>query len=174
MADQDEYDDEEIEDDGIDPDEIPDDQFVLMPEDKAGLEKVIALVRRHLPGMPPIHLRSAATLLLALERLPSTTPGASITFGFSTPNTDGNFGWADVQISEEELCLQIGEHFHSPGIGGDTETRSLLWMRAGSRSREGSSDAWHEWLEYASSMASQGHATFDDESEVDEDTWSDD
>jgi hypothetical protein len=42
--------------------------------------------------MSPDDLRSAASVLLALERLPATTPGVQVTFGFAQPNTDGNYG----------------------------------------------------------------------------------
>lgn len=73
--------------------------------------------------MSPGHVRSAASVLLALERLPATTSGIQVTFGFIQRNTDGNYGWVDIAISEDGLRLGIGEHYYDPSAGADTESR---------------------------------------------------
>src|SRR6266545_4040121 len=56
--------------------------FPLTIDDLKKLTGVIKLVREQLSEMNPACLRAAASVLLALERLPSTTPGVQVTFSF--------------------------------------------------------------------------------------------
>ena len=123
------------EDDLEDDDRENEGRFPLSVIDKPKIEKVVELVRDNLSSMSPADLRAAASILLALERLPLTTPGVQVTFGFVQPNTDGNFGWADIEISENEFRLGTGEHFHDPAVGGDTESRTVFEMQAGGSRR---------------------------------------
>ena len=65
-----------------DAEEVDDTRFPLTVRDKPRIEAIIGLVRDKLEEMTPDDLRSAATVLLALERLPSVTAGAAITSWF--------------------------------------------------------------------------------------------
>ncbi|MGH6662618.1 MAG: hypothetical protein ACREB6_13860 [Rhodospirillales bacterium] len=143
-------------------------RFPLKDDDLVKIRQVIDLIRSHLPDMRPVDVRAAASVLLALERLPDITPGVQITFGFAQPNTDGNFGWADIEISEDELRFGLGEHFYSPAVGGDTEVRTVFESQAGGDWREGEID---DWLPVASVIASEGHVSAEDYSEFDETDW---
>ena len=116
------------------------------------MKPVIEFVRKQLPAMSPGHIRSAAGVLLALERLPAMTAGIQITFGFVQHNTNGNYGWADISISESELRLGIGEHYYDPSVGGDTESRILFEAVAGGDSAEGDIDDWRQWTACAHSI----------------------
>ena len=51
------------------------DRFPLSREQISERAKLLRFVRSHLPAMAPADLRSAAAVLLALERLPASTPG---------------------------------------------------------------------------------------------------
>ena len=72
-------------------------RFPLSTDDIFKIEKVIKLVRERLPTM--IHQ-------LTFEALPACSSlwnvfppqhrGFRWTFGFVQPNTDGNYGWADI------------------------------------------------------------------------------
>ena len=55
----------------------------------------------------------------------------------SQPNLDGNYGWANLYISETEFHLGTGEHFYDPSVGGDTESRTLYEACAGDDAAEG-------------------------------------
>ena len=166
------------EDDDVDDDDNDNEgRFPLSITDKPKIERVIHLVRSHLPSMSPDDLRAAASVLLALERLPATTPGVQITFGFAQPNTSGNFGWADIEISENEFRLGVGEHFYDPSVGGDTESRTVFETQAGGDWREGDID---DWLPVANVIASEGSVSSEDYSnheaiewraEGDQDAW---
>lgn len=79
---------------------------------------------------------------LALERLPYATPGVDERLSFSTPNLDGSYAWADIQIFEKEFRLSLGEYFYTPGVGGDTESRTVFFAQAGSSWREGDINEW--------------------------------
>jgi hypothetical protein len=143
-------------------------RFPLSITDKPKIERVIHLVRGHLPSMSPDDLRAAASVLLALERLPATTPGVQVTLGFAQPNTDGNYGWADIEISENEFRLGVGEHFYDPSVGGDTESRTVFETQAGGDWREGDID---DWLPVANVIASQGSVSSEDYSDHEAIEW---
>lgn len=103
--------------------EVDASRFPLSLDDIAKMNLVIKLIREQLPSMTPRHILNASAVLRALERLPATTAGIQMTFGFVQRNTGGNYGWADISISETELTLGLGEHFYDPSVGGDTESR---------------------------------------------------
>jgi hypothetical protein len=103
--------------------------------------------------MTPAQLRSAAALLLVLERLPFTSPGVNVSLAFNQPNTDGNYGWAKISINETELQLGIGEHFYDPRVGGDTESETLFEAHAGADASQGSIELW---LPYAEARIADG------------------
>jgi hypothetical protein len=108
-------------------------------------------------------------VLLALERLPATTPGVQVTFGFAQRNIDGNYGWADISISVDELSLGIGEHYFDPLVGGDTETRVAFEAVAGGNSVEGDID---DWLPLARVCAAEGNISVEDYSDYELIEWS--
>jgi hypothetical protein len=64
--------------------------------------------------MTPDQIRASAFALFALEQLPGTTPGVDCRISFVQPNINGNFGWADIEISAREFRLTVGEHFYDP------------------------------------------------------------
>jgi hypothetical protein len=142
-------------------------RFPFSIDDKPKIEKLSNLVRESLPSMNPVDLRVAATVLFALERLPDSTPGIQVTFGFSQPNTDGNYGWADIEISEDEFRLTTGEHFYDPGVGGDTETRILFEAQVGGHCL----GEINEWLPVANVIAFEGRVSAEDYSDYDVMDW---
>ena len=88
-------------------DELGDEDSGAQPEkyllDEVELHVVASLcelIRSRVSTMAPSCLRSAADLLLALERLPVATPDVHVMFTFSQPNNDGSWGWADGEITE--------------------------------------------------------------------------
>jgi hypothetical protein len=143
-------------------------RFPLSIDDITKAEKVIKLVREQLSTMSPAHVRTAASVLLALEHLPATTPGIQVTFGFVQRNTDGNYGWADITISEDEFRLGVGEHYYDPSVGGDTETRIAFEAQAGGEWTEGDID---DWLPVANVIATEGDISMEDYSDYEAIEW---
>jgi hypothetical protein len=139
--------------------------FPLTAEDALKIKQIVALIRSSLAHMSPADIHVAAAVLLALERLPATTPGVQATFGFVQPNVDGNYSWADIRFDEEGFRLSVGEHFYTPDVGGDTESRIVFETQSGTQWREGDIG---EWLEVASWIASMGRVSWEDDSAHDE------
>jgi hypothetical protein len=164
------------ENDGLD-DSHSAERFPLWVADKPQIGKVIELVRNRLSSMTPSNLRAAASVLLALERLPATTPGIQVIFGFTQPNIDGNYGWVDIKISETEFRLGVGEHFYDPpingegattSVGGETDTRIVFEAQAGNDWREGDIE---DWLPVANVIAFDGLINAEDYSDHDAIEW---
>ena len=124
------------------------DENDLSYDDRYHVDLVIQLILNHIPSMSHGEMRSAAAVLLALERLPYATPGVDVRFSFSTPNLDGNYAWADIEILEEAFRLSLGEYFYTPGVGGDTESRTVFFAQAGSDWREGDINEWLSSAQY--------------------------
>ena len=143
-------------------------RFPLSTFDRHQVGKVVHLVRSRLATMTPGQLRSAASALHALERLPIVTPGIQVSFGFTEPNGDGNYAWTDIKVSESEFLLLVGEHFYDPAVGGDTETRVVFEAHAGDASRKGDME---DWLETAGMIAPDGLITAEDYSDHDSVDW---
>jgi hypothetical protein len=100
--------------------------------------------------------------IFVLERLPKPTPGAQIDVGYRTPSSNGNYGWADLVISEDEIRASHGEHFYDPGVGGDTETRVLF---EGGLGRDNKGGSLAGWFRYAQEMSNHAYFYVEDDSE---------
>jgi hypothetical protein len=137
-----------------------DDRFPLSEADLQRISAISTLFRSQLSTMTPAQLRSIAALLLALKRLPLTTPGIDISLSFSQPNTDGNYGWAKIHISEYELRLGIGEHFYDPRVGGDTKSQTLFETCAGADTFLGDIESW---LSYAEARSADGSLSVEED-----------
>jgi hypothetical protein len=146
-------------------------RFPLLTEDVRKIEQIVDLIREHFAGMSPVDIHVAAAVLLALDRLPASTPGVQTTFGFIQPSMDGNYAWADIRINEDSFSLSLGEHFYTPEVGGDTESRIVFNTQSGTQRRAGDIG---EWLEVASWIASTGRVSWDDYSAHDDIDWLDD
>ena len=144
-------------------------RYPLDEVELSAVASVAQLIRSRTSSMSPHVLRSAAALLLALKRLPYATPCVDVSFGFSTPNRDGNYAWADVEINEEEFRLGLGEHFYDPAVGGDTESRTVFETQAGSSWRDGDIE---DWLIFAQDIAQRGYPTVEDNSDYEGIDWS--
>ena len=142
-------------------DHLPE-RFPLDEEDLAAVAGIVRLIRSRMSSMSPASLRATATVLLALERLPLATPGLSVTLEFSTPDRDGNRGWADLELDESEFQLSAGERFYSPSVGGDTAIRTVFETQAGTDWQQGDIV---EWLATAQAIATWERISVTDESD---------
>jgi len=149
--------------------EIDASRFPLSLDDIAKVTLVIKLIREQLPSMTPRHILSASAVIRALERLPATTPGIRVTFGFVQRHGGGNYGWADISLGEDEFVLGIGEHFYDPEVGGDTESRHAFEAYAGGSSADGDID---EWLAVAEVISANGEVSVEDDTDYDAIDWS--
>lgn len=132
------------------------------------LKRLAADLRGSLKNREPAFIRSAAPAILALKRLPLTTGAVQVRVGYSTPNRGGNYGWADIGLSESELEASIGEHFYDPSVGGDTESETLFHVSVENHAANGSLERW--W-EHAQELAAVGWLTVQDDSSWDEIDW---
>ena len=108
----------------------------------SAVSSIAKLIRSRTTSMFPSDLRSAAAVLLALERLPYATPGVDVSFSFTQPNQDGNYGWVDGEISENAFRLSLGEHYDTSAVGGDTEHRIVFETYAGSNRLDEEIENW--------------------------------
>ena len=132
-------------DEGID--EESQRQFPLDNESLEGVARVVEQIRALLPGLNPRQVYISSLVLLALERLPASTAGVDVRYGFLTHNDDGNFGWADIEICSTEFRLISGEHFYDPEVGGDTSSQIAFEAFLGVEESEGSVDDWLAFAE---------------------------
>ena len=153
-----------------------DDNSVFRPErysvdgrDQFAVDEIINLIRAHTSSMSPGELRSAATVLLALKRMPYVTNGVNVSFGFSTPNYDGNHRHAVIEIYEDGFRLGLVGYFNDPAVGGDTEARYVFETMTGSSLRQGSIE---DWLEDARAISNSGLLMVEDHSDYDAIDWS--
>ena len=146
-------------------------RFPLDEEDRFAIDEITHIIRGHTSSMSPSELRSAATVLLALKRLPYVTYGVHVSFGFSTPNVHGTHRQADIEINEEGFRLGLVEYFYDPAVGGDTEARYIFETMAGTSLRQGSIE---DWLESAEGLSNSGLLTIEDLSDYDAIDWSSD
>ena len=130
----------------------------------SAIASIVKLIQSRTTSMSASDLRSAATVILALERLPHTTPGVDASFSFTQPNQDGNYGWADGEISEDAFRLFLGERYYTTAVGGDTEHRIAVETYAGSNRIDGEIESW---LEVVRMIERGGHLTFEDNSDID-------
>ena len=147
-----------------------DSQSERYPFDEEALSTIASIVklfRYRTTSMSASDLRSAAAVILALERLPHTTPRVDVSFSFTQSNQDGNYGWADGEISEDAFRLFLGEHYYTTAVGGDTEHRIAVETYAGSNRVDGEIE---DWLEVARVIERGGHLTFEDNSDIDWET----
>jgi hypothetical protein len=155
---------------GEDEDDIADTDatFRLSDADLAIFKRLAAELRPQLTKVEPRIIRSAAPAILALERLPRPTAGVQVRFGYQTPNRDGNYGWADISLSENDIEGTVGEHFYDPGVGGDTESSALFYREVGGSSDYGSLKEWWERFE---GLGSVGYLSVEDDSDWDAIDW---
>ena len=119
-----------------------DEWYPLSQDDRHWIDRIVQLIQSHTPHMSPIELRGASTVLLALARLPRSSPGIDVEFGFRTEPIHGNHAWAYISVSDDGFVLGVGEHFYDPAVGGDTESRRLFATQAASRCRRGCIESW--------------------------------
>lgn len=129
-------------------------RFPLSQANLALLQDIAEPVRERLRTADPAFIRTAAVVLLALERLPRVTFGASIRVGWRTVDE-----WADVSVSEEEIRASVGTHSYEHGVGGDTASETLFSSCVSGRSY----GHLKEWVERAWSVAQSGRLTVYDE-----------
>lgn len=150
---------------------IPDDDMSCEDEDNCypvdadvldGFSQMIRLIKENLSDLDPHHLRAAAVTLLALERLPRTTPGVNVVFGFRTPMERGSWAWADISIGNDCISLGNGEHFDS----GDSESRTKFQIYSG-----GYEGSVRDWVELASMIFPDGIPSIEDYSDHDNIDW---
>ncbi len=142
--------------------------FRLSDVDLAILRRLATLLRGRLARSEPRFIRSAALAILALERLPHPTAGVQVRFGYKTPNYDGNYGWVDISLSENDVSGTVGEHFYDPGVGGDTESDVLFYREVGGSSGYGSLE---EWLERFEGLSAFAYLSVEEESDWDAIDW---
>lgn len=142
--------------------------FRLSDADFAVFKRLAAELRRQLAKAEPNLIRSAALAILALERLPRPTAAVQVRIGYQTPNRDGNWGWADISLSESDIEGTVGEHFYDPGVGGDTETNALFYREVGGSSDYGSLE---EWWERFQGLSAVGYLSVEDDSDWDAIDW---
>ena len=142
--------------------------FPLSIQNQSEIKQIVNLIRNHLVRMSLSELRAAAATLLALKRLPLTTKGVRVSFGFRQTWSYGNYAWADINISEDHIRLTIGEHFYGPAVGGDTESETIFEAFEGDERCQGSIQ---RWLDTAQEIAHGSAVTSEDYSDYEQIDW---
>jgi hypothetical protein len=128
-----------------DPDEeIPDDENFLMPQCASQLIDGAAWLAGKLllhSGCTPEERDALTKALIGIARLPRTTPGLCVDFGFGTSGSGDMRCWS-VHIDETEVMWSSGGYVHGPA-GGDSYTSFQLSLLRGSEDAPiGNQNAW--------------------------------
>jgi len=134
-----------------------------------GVARVVERIRSALPSLNPRQVYIASLVLLALERLPISTPGVNLRFGVLRRHSPGNYVWADIEICSTEFRLISGEHIYDPDVGGDTSSQTIFEAFLGAEESEGSVD---DWLAFAETILEPNLVEAQDNSDHEEIDWS--
>ena len=142
--------------------------FPLSKRELEILNELCGELRGKLLREDAFFIRSAACAILAIERLPRPTSGVLVELGYETAGSPGNWGWAQIAITESEVRASIGEHFYDPAVGGDTESETSFSASIGDKHSYGDLE---DWLEHAKGIAEFGILEVSDQSESDLIDW---
>jgi hypothetical protein len=89
-----------------------------------------------------------ANAMVGLARLPRTTPGLTVDFGFSVRPNRGDLRYWSVHFDETELTWSVGGCIHGP-CGSDSFTSFHVSLLRGSQGMPvGNAGAWLEFHAY--------------------------
>lgn len=157
--------------------------FALRPHDRAAINEILRglrdLVAR--PSLPPSRLRYLSFALLALQRLPLTTPGVELDITLSH-RFENEMTYHGVYIGSDSLRLEAGGSVYTPGVGSDNYSDAVFEVEPYGFRHSNGPDALSHWLEEFRTRCrdSSCDLTFDwlgDETEIewdedlDEDYW---
>src|SRR5687767_3219182 len=120
------------------------DLFPFTVSERELIDKFTAKIRVSLTSLTPAELRQMATLLFALERLPSATAGVYIDLAV-TQRLDESFSYVSMELSDCDFRLTIGGSVYSPGIGSDSYSQIVLEMEIGGF-RRGTTQDFEQWV----------------------------
>ena len=116
--------------------------FISNPVDKKKIDKIVIDLKKHLFRYRPWDIRNLSYFILALDRFPLAITNLVGSATFTTPVTDGNYAWVDIEFSENSFTLNRGEFFSD----GYYETHNLYEANYTDTPPYGDID---EWLTYA-------------------------
>jgi hypothetical protein len=145
----------EEEDDLADEDDVEYEQEFLIDESMRDLIDAAVWLAGRLLTNPACSSGQGATLakaLLGLARLPRSTPGLTVDFGFSVScGGDGDARYWSVHLDETELMWSAGGYIHGPNGGDSFTSFQLSLLRGVDDVPLGSASAWLELKDYATS-----------------------
>ena len=144
------------------------DEFLIAESSRVLIDSAVWLAGRLLthPACTREKRAALAKALVGLTRLPRSTPGLTVDFGFSIQQADGDPRYWSVSLDETELMWSAGGYVHGP-MGGDSFTSFQLSLLRGSQDTPiGDVGAW---LELKQHLKKNIDVTADDAS--DEDFW---
>ena len=141
--------------------------FLSNPADKKKIEKCIVSIKKHLSRLQPSEIHHLSYFILALDRFPLAITNLIGTATFTTPRTDGNYAWVDVEFSESAFKLNCGEYFSE----GYYETHNIYEANFTEPYPVGDID---EWLAYADIILAECTMSFDILSEDEDIDWDND
>lgn len=139
-------------------------EFPMGDTDEAYFHELATLLRERLPKLNPGEILTISILILALERLPRVTPGVDISLDLGFREHENARSWINIEISEDELRVGSGEHIYTPGVGGDTESRTDFESCSGGTWYDG--DMYH-WIEQAAGYVPEGKISLVNSSDYD-------
>lgn len=151
---------EDLDNDGTDT-EV---EFPMDDIDEAYLHEFATSLRERLPKLNPGEMLTISILILALERLPRVTPGVNISLDLGFYDPENGSSWVDLEISEDELRAGSGVHIYTPGVGGDTESRTDFESYSGGTWYDGDT---YSWVEQASAYVAEGKISLVNNSDYD-------
>ena len=103
--------------------------------------------------------------VIGLRRLPSSTEGLDVEISLTQPELmrrDGNWGWAEIRISEHLFALGEGGHVYSSAVGGDSRSRTVFESELGAPHCDGDETKMESWLERAKFLLDDADVSIED------------
>jgi len=152
-------------DDEVD-EEQPDENKFLVPESTRPLIDSALWLAAWLLGHPECNpeMREALTKALwALARLPETTPGLTVSYGFSAPAGGEDILFWEVHLDETEVNWTAGGYVHGPAGGDSFTSFDLSLLRRSEDSPIGHARAWFEFKEHLNEARNVGADDYSDD-----------
>jgi|HubBroStandDraft_5_1064220.scaffolds.fasta_scaffold27558_3 hypothetical protein len=125
------------------------DQFLITRSSRELIESAVRLIgelSKH-PSCTPKQRNALATAMVGFTRLPKTTPGLSVDFGFSI-RAGGDLRYWSVHFDDRTLMWSVGGCVHGP-YGSDSFTSFQLSLLHRSQDNPiGDAEIWLELDEY--------------------------
>ncbi|MCY3745172.1 MAG: hypothetical protein F4Y20_03095 [Acidobacteria bacterium] len=143
----------------------PADQFPLPEDGDSHLSEIERILSRLTASLTVPDKIAVWAAVIGLRRLPGSTAGLDVEISLMQPELirrDGNWGWAEIRISEHSFVLGEGGHVYSSAVGGDSWSRTVFQSDLGAPYCDGDETRMENWLDRAKFLLDDAEVSIED------------